>query len=583
MKSVIKKSKERSLWVGLLFILGFMMVLIRLFYLQTFQHDELLAEAEKRWENHELLKAKRGTIYDRNRHPLAWEEKAYYFLADPQQIKDKNKTAEVLSPVLGIPKEKLIKDLSQKKESIPIEDADKKKYPREVFEKIIALKDQGKLSGIYGYESTQRRYHSSEAAHVIGFLNKDGKPVGGIESYYQKELKGQDGEAKYKKTNDGVMIADKPESYRAPVDGRDLVLTLDVSIQHQVEVILDEAMRKYQAKGATAVVADPHTGEILAMANRPTFDLQQSRKTYDPEKNDNNIAIESQFEPGSTFKIVTLAAAIEEGCFQENELFSSGSIRVEDRIIRDWYPGGWGDITYRRGVELSSNVAFVLLGQRLGEKRLLEYIERFGFGDITQRKGKPTGIDLPAESSGYYFNRKLYPAELAAVSFGQGISVTPIQQVVAVSAIANGGYWVKPHLLKEVWNKDEEKKISSVSVEKRRIIRPETAALVKDILKGVVEQGTGTEARLSGFDVSGKTGTAQKPKPEGGYFENKYVVSFIGFAPTDKPNLVVYVALDEPLIDSSSGSVSAAVAKEIMQQSLEYRGVPKNKETADGK
>jgi stage V sporulation protein D (sporulation-specific penicillin-binding protein) len=296
------------------------------------------------------------------------------------------------------------------------------------------------------------------------------------------------------------------------------------------------------------------------------------------------VAIGSQFEPGSTFKIVTLAAAIEEGLFQEDELFESGSIQVDDRTIRDWKPDGWGRITYRRGVELSSNVAFVHLGQRLGEKRLVSYIERFGFGKITDRLGQRTGIDLPAESKGYFFNRNLYSSELATVSFGQGISVTPIQQVVAVSAIANGGYWVKPHFVKEVWDGKKKKKISTTPIEKRQIIRPQTATQVREILRGVVQNGTGTEANLPGFQVAGKTGTAQKPKPEGGYYEDKYVVSFIGFAPTEKPNMVVYVALDEPNMDGTSGSLAASVARDILKKSLEYRRVPEvDRETANSK
>lgn len=582
MGSSLRKSKERSLWIGLLFTVGFCMILFRLLYLQTFQSDKLLAEAEKIWKNHDILTAKRGTIYDRNGQPLVWEERAYYFMADPRSIGDVRKTAETLAPVLEIPVETLVEKLSQKKESIPLKDTGKYKYPRPVFEKILSLKDQGKLKGIYGYETTQRRYNSPEAAHVLGFLNSEGNPVGGIESFYQKELKGQDGEAKYKKTKNGVMISDEPETYKAPVQGQDLVLTMDAGIQHQVETTLEEAMKKYQAKGGTAIVSDPYTGEILAMANRPTFDPNITG-SYDPEKNGHNMAVESQFEPGSTFKIVTLAAAIEEGLFHAEETFNSGSIQVEDRIIRDWKRDGWGQITYRRGVELSSNVAFVKLGQRLGSQRLIEYIDRFGFGKITDRLGRRTGIDLPAESKGYFFNRNLYPSELATVSFGQGISVTPIQQVSAVSAIANGGYWVKPHFLKEVRDSEKKKVVSTTAIEKRQIIRPETAAQVRDILRGVVQNGTGMDANLTGFQVSGKTGTAQKPKPEGGYYEDKYIVSFIGFAPTEKPNVVVYVALDEPVMDGTEGSISAAVARDILKHTLEYRRVPPENQTVNNK
>jgi cell division protein FtsI/penicillin-binding protein 2 len=580
MTSPLRRTKERSLLIGLIFTFCLTIILARLFWLQTVKSDELLAEAQKQWENpNQVLKAKRGTIYDRTHNEaLAWEVTAYTFMADPTQIQDRKRTAQLLSPLLGIPEQVLLEKLSQKKKSIPLKDRGKYKYPREIYDQIMKLKEDGELKGIYGYKTTQRQYNSSYAAHVLGFLNSEDQPVGGVEAYYNDRLKGIDGTIKYKKTKTGMMISDEPEAFRPPVDGQDLVLTIDARIQAQVEESLDHAMQTYRAKGATAIVMDPYTGEILAMASRPAFDPSQAALTYDPEKNGHNMAVESQFEPGSTFKIITLAAAINEGIFNPEEKYQSGSIQVGDVVIRDWKNGGWGTITYREGVMLSSNVAFVKLGQRLGVAKLIDYIDRFGFGLITDRFGRKTGIDLPAEARGVFFGRYLYPAELATTSFGQGISVTPIQQVAAVSAIANDGYWVKPHVLKEAWDPKKKKRVYTYPIEKRQIIKAETARQVRQLLRDVVVGGTGKEADIPGYQVAGKTGTAQKPRPDGGYYSDKYIVSFIGFAPMDHPNVVVYVALDEPYSpygNVSGGTVAAPVAKEILEKTLEIRQVPK--------
>lgn len=579
-----KQSKIRSLWIGLVLTLGLTTIVIRLLWLQTVDSASLAKEAEKLWENRNpTIKATRGTIYDRSKeHAMAWEVTAYTFSADPTQIKNVKQTASQLSTLLDIPESKLIEDLSSKKKFVELRDRGKYKYSPEVYQKYIDLKQQEQLRGIYAYKATQRQYNGTEAAHVLGFLNSQDEPVGGVESTYHQWLKGQDGLIKYKKAANGMMISDGPEAFKPPVDGKDLVLTLDASIQHHVESILDQAMKQYQAKGATAIIADPNTGEILAMASRPSFDPNQASVTYDPGVNGHNMAIESQFEPGSTFKIVTLAAAIEEGKFKANDTFQSGSIQVMDRRIFDWQKTGWGTITYQEGVKLSSNVAFVNLGQKLGATKLNEYIDRFGFGRITDKVGHKTGIDLPAEEQGYFFGRNLYPSELASTAFGQGISVTPIQQVQAVSSIANGGELIKPYIVKEVIDSKTKKKVQTHPIERHRIIKPETATEVRRLLREVVKSGTGEKADVPGYQVAGKTGTAQKPDPEGGgYLRGVYVTSFIGFAPADQPKVVVYVALDEPKSayeGVSGGTIAAPVAKEILKRTLQILRVPEQQE-----
>ncbi len=586
MGNPIKQSKERSLIIGLILTLCLTAVIFRLLWIQTVESDELLSQAEKNWHNsNQVIKAKRGTIYDRTgSNAIAWEIPAYYFVADPSQIneQDAKKTAKQLSSILQISEETLYKKLKQKKQYVILKAEGQYKYPTEVYEKILKLKDSGELKGIYGYKTTKREYNSNQLAHVLGFLNNDDEPVGGIESYYNtKFLKGKDGFIKYKKAKDGMMISDGPEKFEAPQAGKDLVLTIDMSIQRHVEDILDQTLKTHSAKGATVIVADPRNGEILAMASRPSYSLKSPSTTYTQE-NGLNMAVQTQFEPGSTFKIVTLAAAINEHVFRGDETFESGTIRVDDRTIRDWLPEGWGTISYREGVYRSSNVAFVKLAEKLGSKRLIEYIDRFGFGKITEATGKRTGIDLPAEEKGVFYNRSLYRSEIATASFGQGISVTPIQQVQAMIAIANGGMLYKPHILKEVWEPEREKLIERIKPEGKRIIEQETSRRVRELLRGAVKFGTGQEADLPGYRVAGKTGTAQKPDPNGGgYLKDKYIVSFIGFAPAESPDVVVYVAFDEPTNSygsTSGGTIAAPTAREILKKVLQLRRVPQQEE-----
>jgi stage V sporulation protein D (sporulation-specific penicillin-binding protein) len=586
MGNPIKQSKERSLIIGLILTLCLTAVIFRLLWIQTVESDELLSQAEKNWHNsNQVIKAKRGTIYDRTgTNAIAWEIPAYYFVADPSQIneQDARKTAKQLSSILQISESTLYEKLTQKKQYVILKAEGQYKYPTEVYEKILKLKDNGELKGIYGYKTTKREYNSNQLAHVLGFLNNDDEPVGGIESYYNtKFLKGKDGFIKYKKAKNGMMISDGPEKFVAPQAGKDLVLTIDMSIQRHVEDILDQTLKTHPAKGATVIVADPRNGEILAMASRPSFSLKSPSTTYTQE-NGLNMAVQTQFEPGSTFKIVTLAAAINEHIFSGDETFESGTIRVDDQTIRDWQPEGWGTISYREGVYLSSNVAFVKLAEKLGSKRLMEYIDRFGFGKINEATGKRTGIDLPAEEKGVFYNRAPYRSEVATASFGQGISVTPIQQVQAMIAIANGGMLYKPHILKEVWEPEREKLIERIKPEGKRIIDQETSRRVRELLRGAVKFGTGREADLPGYRVAGKTGTAQKPDPNGGgYLKDKYIVSFIGFAPAESPDVVIYVAFDEPTNQygsTSGGTIAAPTAREILKKVLQLRRVSQQEE-----
>jgi cell division protein FtsI/penicillin-binding protein 2 len=563
-----RNSQLRSLSIGLLFVFLFTVMIGRLFWIQTVDASDLRRKAEANWRINKVLEPRRGTIMDRNGNVLVQSMPAYVIAADVSLVKDPRAYAKKLSPLLGIPEDKLVAKLSKKKGQIELRDGNNYKVSPQTRDQIMKLG----LDGIYSYPATMRVYMEGPlAAHVLGFVNMDDQATGGVEQRYDALLRGKPGSWSFQKDANGWKLSGGEETFRPPQDGKNLMLTIDSHLQYEVEQILEQAMRRYQAKAATAIVADPNTGEILAMANRPTFDPSQYAKTWKPGINTTNLAVSSQFEPGSTFKIVTLAAAIEEGVFHPDETYSSGAIQVKDRVIRDWNETGWGKIPFRQGVYLSSNVAFVLLGQALGADRLEKYIDRFGFGRITDRFGRKTGIDLPAEGRGIFYGRALYPSELATTAFGQGIAVTPIQQVAAISAIANGGKWVQPHVVKAIQDPDRHGRMQMVRPQSRNIISGRTAAQVRQLLRGVVMYGTGKEADLPGYDIAGKTGTAQKPSPRGGYIPGEYLVSFIGFAPTNHPKVVVYVAIDAPSASggATGGTVAAPIAKEVFQKTFQ--------------
>lgn len=575
-----KKSKMRSLLVGLGITLMLSAVIFRLFWIQTVSASFLREQAQKTWEKKEVIQPNRGSILDRTGEvSFAESVDQYVIAADLSQVKNPRKTARELATVMeGFSEEELYQRLTKKGvRQVELKRKGNFKVSREVRDRIIALG----LDGIYPIQTTGRQYpQGKQAAQVLGFLNVEGKPGGGLEQQYDSILKGHPGNIRFEKDAKGNPVPNSSEDYQPPDHGKNLVLTLDAEIQYTVEKTLDEIMAEYGAKGATAIVADPNNGEILAMASRPTFNPNEFDRTLD-ENNSVNRGVSTQYEPGSTFKIVTLAAAVEEGLFQPEERFQSGSIQVAGQTIRDWNESGWGEISYARGIHLSSNVAFVHLGEKLGADRLIRYIDRFGFGKITDAHGRKTGLDLPGEEAGYYFGHSpLHGTELATTAFGQGIAVTPIQQVMAVSAVANGGTLYRPWLVKEIRDPQTGKPVKKHKPYpvRREVISKKTAGTVRELLRGVVTEGTGRQAEVEGYQVAGKTGTAQKPREDGrGYAPGKYIVSFIGFAPAKNPKVVVYVAVDEPARSAHGGTVAAPAAGRIIGESLRQLGVPKAK------
>ncbi|MFC3344121.1 penicillin-binding transpeptidase domain-containing protein [Paenibacillus abyssi] len=578
-----KRIKLRTLLVGGLITLLFVVLVTRVYFVQVVHADFWLGKARETWATSERIPASRGTITDRDGNILAMDAPAYTVAINPEvinKLKIQQQVVTSLHSILGKSVAGLQNDVSAKRENgdfvvqreirsegwkIDKEIADKVAAFREELQKQTEQRDVG----IYLMEESKRFYpKNSLASHVLGYLRKDGEAIGGLESSLDKDLRGEDGYIKYEKDGRRVQLADGEVDYKPAVDGKNVTLTINTDIQYYIEEAIKEANEKYKPKSITAIAADPHTMEILGMASYPDYNPNEYWKSSS-QANFYNHSVRQLIEPGSTFKIVTLAGAVEEGQFNPNETYMSGSIKVPGYTIRDHRREGWGEISFLDGLKYSSNVAFVKLGyERLGSEKLMKYIKDFGFSSRT-------GIELPGEVAGTvdFF----YPSEVATATFGQGkVQVTPIQQVAAVAAVANGGKLLEPHLVKKIEDPVTKKTTTIQPKVVRQVISEETATKVSEYLEQVVsdrEIGTGKNAYIEGYRVAGKTGTAQKVVG-GKYADDKYVVSFIGFAPVENPKIVVYVVVDEPDDPyAGGGSVAAPVFKKIVQQSLRQMGV----------
>lgn len=561
--------RKRTYVVFLVVIFIFFGLIFRLGYLQLYKTHWLTDLAEDLWRRDIPVEAKRGRILDRNEEEIVYNISAPTVMAIPAQIKDAQMTAQQLAPLLNMEEDAIYALITKRTLMVYISPGGRK-IDEQLANRIMQLR----LPGIVITEENKRHYpYGSLAAHVLGFTGIDNQGITGIELVYDENLKGKRGSISFFSDAKGVEIPNETDTYTEPVNGLDMVLTLDVTIQKIIERELEKAMEQYQPESILAIAMNPNTGEILGMANTPTYFPDDYQK-YPQEVYNRNLAIWKTYEPGSTFKIVTLAAALEEGKVNLNESFyDPGYIMVANHRIRCWKAGGHGHQTFAQVVENSCNPGFVTLGQRLGKEVLFDYIKKFGFG-------KKTNIDLPGEANGLLFKpNQIGPLELATTSFGQGVSVTPIQQVTAVSSIINGGYQVQPHIIKGwkdpitrqyVFQNDGEKGESLIS--------EETSKLVREALEGVVANGTGRNAFIDGYRVGGKTGTAQKVGPDGRYLVNNHIVSFIAFAPSDKPELVVYVAVDNPQGVQFGGLVTAPIVKAILGDALQYLKVEKRKD-----
>ncbi|UII57314.1 stage V sporulation protein D [Cytobacillus spongiae] len=561
----VRKRLTIALLVG---ILIFFIIDLRLGYVQFFLGDMLTGKAKDSWSRNIPFEPERGEIVDRNGVPLATNISAPTVYVVPRQIKDPATAAEKLAATLNMSKETAYKEITKVASIVRLKEG--RKISHEKAKEIRALG----IEGVYIGEDSKRHYPFGDyLSHVLGFAGIDNQGLMGLELYYDKELNGEEGSVQFYADAKGKRMNDMADDYQPPVDGMDLKLTIDSKIQTIMERELDIAEAKYNPDGLVAIAMNPNTGEILGMSSRPDFNPTNFQEVP-PEVYNRNLPVWSTYEPGSTFKIITLAAALEEGKvdLEKDHFHDPGFVKVGGAKIHCWKSGGHGSQTFLEVVQNSCNPGFIELGDRLGKETLFKYIKNFGFG-------QKTGIDLQGEGKGILFNLdRVGPVELATTSFGQGVSVTPIQQVAAISAAVNGGTLYTPYIAKELINPvTDEVMMKTSPVAKRKVISEETSKEIRHALETVVAQGSGKNAFVDGYRVGGKTGTAQKVK-DGKYMENNYIVSFIGFAPADDPELVVYVAVDNPKGTIQFGGVVAApIVGNIMGDSLRAMGVEPRK------
>lgn len=575
MKEASIKIKKRILFVMAVFFLSFVLLVGRLFYLQLIKGEELKKRAFSQWTRERLVAPKRGSIVDRNGKILAMSITAETVVASLNQIKDKEWTAKVLSGILQMDYQKILNKLNTKGVSdiYITRNIDKEKADR--IRKYA-------LPGIYLTGGTKRVYPNGNfLAQVLGFTGIDDQGLSGLELYYDKYLRGKPGAISAQTDASGRAAPFSEEFFKKPVDGYDLMLTIDETIQHFAEKYAQKALYDNKAKSVTIIVEKVKTGEILAMTSKPDFDpnkpfeliykdrfpdfdkLSQAEKNKIVQSMWRNRALTDTYEPGSTFKIVTAAAGLEEGVVNENsQFYCRGYVKVANAILKCWrYYNPHGSENFVEGVQNSCNPVFIEVGQRLGKEKLYKYINLFGFG-------QKTGIDLPGEAKGIVQPlSKVGPVELATISFGQGISATPIQVISMINAVANDGVWVQPHVVKAIYDKDKKLIKSFDTPRKRRVLDQDVARRLKTILQSVVTNGTGHNAYLLGYKVAGKTGTSQKYDKT----SKKYIASFGGFAPADNPEVSVLVIIDEP--DPSlyyGGLIAAPVARDLLNDILRY-------------
>ncbi len=563
--------RKRLVTVFLIGILFFGIIDFRLGYVQFVIGDKLMGLADESWSRDILFEPERGLILDVNGEVLAENVTAPSVVVVPRQIKNPQETAEKLAAILHISVEKAYKQITKSAMSSQIRPEGIK--ISEEQEKAIRTLD---MEGVYLAKDSKRHYpFGDDLAHVLGFTGIDNQGLMGLELYHDEKLSGEKGSLSFYSDAKGGKLKQLADVYKAPEDGLDLKTTIDSRVQTIIERELDLAVAKYNPDGALAIAVNPKNGSVLGMAARPAFHPEKYQEV-DADIYNRNLPIWSTYEPGSTFKIITLAAALEEGVvdLQKDHYHDSGSIKVGGAKLRCWKSGGHGHQSYLEVVENSCNPGFVNLGQKLGKERLFSYIRDFGFGT-------KTGIDLQGEGNGILFKpENVGPVELATTAFGQGVSVTPIQQVMAVSAAVNGGYLYEPFVAKEWIDPQTNSTVKEHQpVLKERIISDATSKEVRNALESVVAKGTGRPAYVDGYRVGGKTGTAQKVGPDGKYMSNNHIVSFIGFAPADDPEIVVYVAVDNPKgTVQFGGVVTAPIVGTIIGDSLNALGVKRRKD-----
>ena len=544
----------------------FLVIMGKVFYIQVVDYEKLNNYATSLWSRNLPLAANRGIIYDVNGVEIATNITTTSLVLIPNQIEDKEKVAKDLAGILNVEYEEMYKHVS-KKTSIERVHPEGRNLSYDIADKINNLN----YEGVYLVKEAKRYYpYDTLLSHSIGFVGIDNQGLSGLELIYDNYLTGSDGSIKYFSDAKGNSLS-MSQIYEQPQSGVNITLTVNYDLQVALERELDNAVSKYNPDGALGIAMNPNTGEILAIASRPTFS-PSNYKNYTTEEINRNLPIWMTYEPGSTFKIITLASSLEEKIvnLEEDSFFDGGAVTVGGATLHCWKHGGHGAQTYLEVVENSCNPGFVNLGLKLGKETLFKYIDLFGFG-------KKTGVDLNGESTGIMFNiDKIGDLELATTAFGQGVSVTPIQQITAVSAAINGGILYKPYIVKSL----NEPETNSVILENnptivRKVISEDTSNKVRYALESVVARGTGHNAYISGYRVGGKTGTAQKAV-NGAYLSGNYITSFIGFLPADNPEVVIYIAVDNAKgITQYGGTVAAPIAKNFLLSAIDVLDIEK--------
>lgn len=546
-------TNRRIVLLAAAFVTLLAVALGRAFWLQAVRGEDYALMAVRQHRETVVVPAARGTIFDRNGKPLAIGEQATTVYANPRQVDRPRDLTLAAAKKLDIEPAVLYPQLTDRSRGFVY--LARKADPLRVEE----LEKLG-FAGLGFYPEELRTYPQGPvAAQVLGFAGLDNKGLEGLERSLENVLGGRPGSQTIVKDPFGRaldVIATKPET-----PGRNVRLTLDHQIQANAEAVLQETVRRFGASSASAIVMDPHTGSVLAMAVAPRFNANRFPTTRADRRR--NRAVTDTYEPGSTFKLVTVAAGLEDGIVSPGTSFRlPPTIRLADRVIHEAHSRGTERMTVRAIVERSSNIGTITIAQRLGEGRLASWIDRFGFG-------KRTGIDFPGESSGFALPLDQWSAStIGTVPIGHGIAVTPIQMARAYAAIANGGVLVRPHLVEVVDGRPVETRRG------RRIVSRSVSRQMLSMLRGVVLEGTGTEAAIPGYTVAGKTGTAAKIEPNGRYSTSRYVASFIGLVPATKPRLVIMVMVDEPRGSIYGGVVAAPAFKEIARFNLQHLEVP---------
>lgn len=560
---MLKKQNRKRVYIVMIgFSLIFVAILGKLFYEQIYNHTNILEKAQNLWERDFHISGIRGSILTRDNEVLAQDVPSTSLVVVPSQLEDPKTCAKELSAILGMDEKELYTRITKKVSTQKIQ-PEGRLLSDEKVEKIEALN----YKGVYLVQDSLRYYpNGNYLSQVLGFSGIDNQGLAGLELQYDTYLKAKQGSLHLGFDAKGQPIENYYEQREESGKGNDVVLTIDKTIQDIVEREMQNLMEEYTPASALAIAMDPNTGEILAMVSKPDFDPNHY-KEYSQELINRNLPIWMSFEPGSTFKTVTFASALELNAFDmmKDTYMDVGYEMVEGARIKSWKAGGHGNQTFLQVLENSSNPGFVEIQRRLGLDNQYRFIKNFGFGE-------KTGVDMPGESTGIMFKKEaMGPVEQATVAFGQGLSVTPIQLTSAFSAIVNGGTLYEPHIMKYIKNSSTDEIMSETKPKKvRQVISEETSKKMRYALESVVANGGAKNAYIEGYKIGGKTGTAQKAV-NGVYLSNDYILSMISVVPADNPKVVLYIAADSPNNNVLyGGTVIGPVIKACMEDIVAY-------------